>query len=196
MAALAGALPTPEAGYFAASPATFAEWLSEGLGQDYRVRAARVSNAREVAALIAPGGPVERRVIVPHGDWSLLVTDGPHGTDVGMLPSLAARQLGCLGIRAVCLDDGAVFPARMLEVCGPEGEPPLLEVRSIAMSKDGDRWVFETAGRPLPFEDQTAYAAPRKADRFPASLLLSYLSELGVPVDAEPHWPAALLISR
>ncbi len=183
------------AGYFAANPATFAEWLSKGLGRDHRVRDAQISNAREAAGLIAPGGPVERRVIVPHGDWSLLVTDGPHGTDVGVLPSLAARHSGCVGIRAVCVDDGAVFPARMLEVCGPDGVPPLLEVRSIAMSKDGGRWVFETAGRPLPFEIRPP-TPHHAADRFPASLLLSYLSELGVPVHTEPQWAAALLVSR
>jgi hypothetical protein len=127
----------------------------------------------------------------------MLVTNGPHGTDVGVLPSLVARELGCIGIRAECVPDGSDrYPARILEVFGPNGVPPLLAIRSIAVSNDGGRWVFETSGDPLPFEDHAAYAAPRKSDRLPPALLLAYLSELGVPIEVEPQWETGLLISR
>jgi hypothetical protein len=194
---LAGALSTEEVGYFDAEPATLAEWLCEGLGQGHHIRDAGVETATQAADLIAPGRPLTRHVVFPRRDWSMLLTDGPHGTDLGMLPSLAARELGCTGIRAVCLADGAgPYPARILEVFGPGGVPPLLGVRSIATSNDGGRWVFETSGDALPFEDKAAYNEPRKADRFSPALLLAYLSKLGVPVDVEPKWEAGLLISR
>jgi hypothetical protein len=194
---LAGALPSSEAGYFDTDSATFAEWLRGGLGHGHRIRDAGVRTATDAADLIAPGGPLTRRVVFPRGGWSMLVTDGPSGTDLGVLPSLAARQLGCIGIRAVCVADGtARYPARILEVFGPGGVPPLLAVRSIAASNDGGRWVFETSGDPLPFEDEAAYAAPRKPDRLQPALLLSYLAQLGVPLDVEPDWEAGLVISR
>ena len=50
----------------------------------------------------------------------------PLGTDVGVLPSYAARELKYRGIRAVRVDDDEPgYPARVLEVYGPRGEPPL-----------------------------------------------------------------------
>jgi hypothetical protein len=197
VASLAGALSSAEVGYFDAEPSTLAEWLCQGLSQGHHIRDAGVETATQAADLIAPGGPLTLRVVFPRRNWSMLVTDGPHGTDLGMLPSLAARELGCTGIRAVCLADGAgPYPARILEVFGPDGVPPLLAVRSIAASYDGGRWVFETSGEVLPFEDEAAYNAARKADRFSPALLLAYLSKLGVRVDVEPKWEAGLLISR
>jgi hypothetical protein len=196
VASLAGALPTAEAGYFDTDPMTFAKWLCEGLGHGHRIQGAGVESAAQAAELVAPDGPLKRRVVFPRGGWTMLVTDGPGGTDLGMLPSQAARELGCVGLRAVCVADGAArYPARILEVFGPDGVPPLLAVRTIAASNDGGRWVFETWGDPLPFEDEAAYAAPRKSDRLPPALLLSYLSQLGVPIDVEPNWTAGLLVS-
>ncbi|HST85720.1 MAG TPA: hypothetical protein VLL08_28535 [Kineosporiaceae bacterium] len=48
---------------------------------------------------------MSRYVCVPVDSWSVLLTNGPFGTDVGVLPSYAARELGCRAVRAVRVDD-------------------------------------------------------------------------------------------
>ena len=130
-------------------------------------------------------------------DWTLLLSNGPLGTDVGMIPSLVARELHSRGIRAVCADDGASpFAARILEVFGPAGEHPLLIERMIAAANDGGRWVFETSGTPFPFEDQTQHRQRTKAKRFTSAMLHDYLRRLDGPVDSEPDWVNAWIVQR
>jgi hypothetical protein len=190
-------LDTEEVGYFREGARKVAEELHDSLNAGWRLGPARIEDAAQAAQLIEPGGPLTRHLAVPHGAWTLLLTNGPHGTDLGMLPSLAARELGCTAIRAACVADGAALhPARILEVFGPEGTPPLLAIRSIAASNDGGSWIFETTGKPLPFEDQEAYKARRRSDRLTPQLLLTYLSRLGVPVNDEPAWHSALVIQQ
>jgi hypothetical protein len=95
------------------------------------------------------------------------MNNGPLGTDVGVLPTYAARELKCRAIRAVRVDDdGPCYPARILEVYGPGGKPPLAVERTIAAANDGGRWVFETSGTPFAFEDEAAYTRTRKSSRF------------------------------
>jgi hypothetical protein len=91
------------------------------------------------------------------------------GTDVGMLPSQAARELGGRGIRAVRVDDDEPgFPARILEVYGPDGDGPLKSIRSIVAAHDGGEWIFETAGEPLKFERLDEYTRRRRSVASPA----------------------------
>lgn len=118
------------------------------------------------------------------------------GTDVGVLPCCAAREFGLRAIRVVCVDDTATYPARVMEVFGPDGEPPLALERSIVAANDGGRWVFETSGSAFPFEDLSAYSNRVKARRFTVDMVHLYLRELGVPVDSEPHWEAAQVVER
>jgi hypothetical protein len=138
---------------------------------------------------LAPTAALTTRAFVPLDVWTLLLTNGPLGTDVGMLPSHAARSLGCVGNRAVWADGSHhQYPAVILEVYSVDGEGPLRVRRTIAAANDGGRWVFEQTGEPYGFEHTEYYAARRKADRFPPDLLHEYLRELGVPLDASPGW--------
>jgi hypothetical protein len=119
------------------------------------------------------------------------------GTDVGVVPSLAARQLDTRSVRAVCVeDDEPGYPARILEVFAPDGEPPLLSRRTIAAANDGGEWVFETTGEPYPFEHVAAYQNRRKGDRFTCAMLHDYLRELGVPTDDEPRWADGFVLMK
>jgi len=55
----------------------------------------------DVAAALVPGtGPRRRSLFFPWSDWTLLLTDGPLGTDVGLSPSLAADEFGIFSLRA------------------------------------------------------------------------------------------------
>jgi hypothetical protein len=158
----AGGPVTQVVGYIDAPAETVAPWLREGLGDGWVVRSVEWESLEQASAYLAPSPLFTRNAAVPVDGWTLLLTNGPTGTDVGMVPSLAARELGCRAVRAVCVrDDEGEFPARIMEVFGPDGSGPLLARRSIAAANDGGRWVFETSGEPLPFERSDQYTRRR-----------------------------------
>lgn len=191
-----GGLTTEQVGYFEAEVGVVAAWVCQGMGEGWSLSAAKWTSAANALASLVPNPIVSRYACIPVGGWTALLNNSPLGTDVGVLPSYAARELGATAIRVVCVDDGATYPARILEVYGPNGEPPLALVRSIVAANDGGQWVFETSGRPFPFEDVSVYRTRPKAGRLTAEMLTDYLRALGVPVDQEPNWAAAQLVER
>lgn len=191
----AGGSLTHEVGYLEGEPATVAQWLQEGLGPDWVVRSPDWDGLSDAVRDLEPVPVLNRYGVIPMGVWSLILSNGPRGTDVGLLPSQSARELGGRGIRAVCVeDDDPGYSARILEIYGPDGSGPLKSLRSIVAANDGGEWIFETAGTPLSFEHADAYKKRRKSDRFPSRLLFDYLREVGVPVDDEPAWNRALMV--
>lgn len=191
-----GGVTTQEVGYFEADAKTVAGWLCYGLGGRWNLYPAKWTSASEAIAFLSPAPALSRYVCIPVGRWAAVLNNCPGGTDVGLLPSQAARELGCMAIRVACIDDSATYPARILEVYGPFGDPPLALVRSIAAAKDGGRWVFETSGKPFAFEDLSAYQSRMKSHRLTATMLEEYLRALGVPIDQEPDWAATQLVTR
>ena len=196
----AGGAVTQEVAYVKAKPDALGPWLRDGLDDGWTVRPVAWDSLMHAAADLAPSAPMTRYAAIAAGHWTLILNNGPHGTDVGMLPSQAARELGCLAVRAVCAvcvgDDGQECPARILEAFGPDGHGPLLSVRSIVAANDGGSWVFETTGEPWAFERPDHYACRRKTDRFTGELLYEYLRRLRVPIDEELDWARALLVER
>ena len=195
----AGGPVTQEVGFFERGAEAVAVWLADGLADGWATRPASWSALGDAVSELAPSVPLSRYALVPidGGDWSLLLNNGPLGTDVGVLPSHAARELGSRAIRAVCVDDDDPgYPARVLEVYGPDGEAPLLRRRSIVAANDGGTWVFEAMGEPFGFEHLEDYGLRRKAQRLTCARLYEYLEALGVPFDAEPDWGRAVLVER
>lgn len=191
----AGGRVTHEVGFINASAETVASWLRDGLGERWSLGQPAWQTLADAAADLSPSPVMTRNALVPVDGWTLLLTNGPTGTDVGMVPSLAARELGCRAVRAVCVRDGEdKFPARIIEVFGPDGGP-LLARRAIVAANDGGEWVFDTTGDPLPFEHLDEYNRRRKAERFTPDLLYEYLRQLDVPIDVEPDWASARLIA-
>ena len=174
-----------------------AEWVREGHGRKWRVRPAEWEKAADAVEPLAPSVPLSRYGLAPMGPWTLLLSNGPLGTDVGLLPSHAARDWGRVAIRAACVEDDAdEYPARILEVYGPEGAPPLMGRRTIVAMNDGGPWVFETSGDPFPFERLDAYNRRRVRHRFTSGMLYEYLRQLRVPVDDEPTWGEAVVVEQ
>ncbi len=194
-----GGPTTREVGWFQAGAAELAEWLV-GIGNVWwspmvwSARPAGIGSLKDALGLLTPPGRLTRHLWLPVAGWTALLTNGPGGTDVGLLPMRAAQTRGWRAIRAVDVEDGEIWPARMLQVWGPDGAPPLCNVRAIIAMNDGGRWTFETVGTPYPFEDQTAYTRRRKASRFTSEMLYDYLRALGVPIDADPDWSGAILV--
>ncbi|NDL56993.1 hypothetical protein [Phytoactinopolyspora mesophila] len=193
---LIGGPTTQQVGYFAYDSRRLADWIREGLGGDWVLATPTWRSLEDAVSSLVPAPVLFRYACVAVDGWTLVLNNGPLGTDVGVLPSYAARELGCRAIRAVRVEDDAAYPARILEVYGPSGEPPLALERSIAAADDGGRWVFELGGTPFPFEDQSAYQRRSKASRFTSEMVTDYLRALGVPADAEPDWSTAVTVER
>jgi hypothetical protein len=191
-----GGKVTREVAFLQADAKTVAHWLLDGLDNTWTVQRAGWHGVEDMVRTLAPSPEITRYGVVPVGNgWSLVLNNSPRGTDVGMLPSQSARELGGLGIRAVCAEDGEPgYPARILEVFSPDGTGPLKLLRAIVAANDGGRWIFETAGEPLPFEQCGEYERRRKSDRFTSTLLYEYLRQLGVPVTCEPTWAEAFIV--
>ncbi|MEO0461474.1 MAG: hypothetical protein AAF219_11570 [Myxococcota bacterium] len=192
-----GGSTTQQVGFFACDHTDLAEWLADGLDPGWSVLKARWESIDDALEALEPIPVLSRYGCIGLDGWTLMMTNGPMGTDVGVLPSYAARELKCRGIRAVRVDDDEPgYPARILEVYGPRGEPPLALERSVVAANDGGRWVFETSGTAFGFEDQEAYKRRAKTSRLTGELLHNYLLKLGVPVDSEPDWSSALLVQK
>lgn len=193
----AGGRVTQEVGFFDVSAAAVGDWLREGLGKFWSARPIAWTSLADATRELSPATPLSRYALIPIGSWTVLLNNGPQGTDVGLLPSQAARELGCRAVRAVCVEDSeAAYPARILEIFGPDGMEPLRLLRSIVVANDGGEWVFETTGEPLEFERVDQYVGRRKTDRFTSALVHEYLRQLHVPIDLEPVWAHAILVER
>jgi hypothetical protein len=182
-------IPTTQSvGLFRKSAAVLANWLLNELAQtewNWVKREVRGTSLEAVLKCLTPLADVgvDRYLLVPIAeDWTAALNNAKLGTDLGMIPSLAARKLDCLAIRATAIPDGREsFGATILEVYEPTAEPPLRCRRTISAANDGGRWQFDQFGRPFRFEDTTAYARKRIRDRFPKELLYKYLGHLEVP---------------
>lgn len=124
------------------------------------------------------------------GNWVAYLDNGYRGTDVFSAVSFLCKTIGCRGVRAASATNterksgtrklgrpGAII----FELYAPseEGCSFLNVQRSICCAKDG-RWVFETGGEPLEFEDLQQYEARRIRDRFTPEMLDRYLKHLGI----------------
>lgn len=192
-----GGPTTHEVGFFAYDHRRLADWLAEGLDAGWITLTPGWKSLDDAMQILAPAPILSRYACIAIDRWTLVLNNTPNGTDVGVLPSHAARELKCRAIRAVRVDDDEPgYPARVLEVYGADGEPPLALERSIVAVDDGGHWVFETNGTAFAFEDEEAYRRRIKASRFTGEMLHGYLLALGVPADSEPDWATAVVIER
>lgn len=188
---------TETVGFFACQSDELATWLANALGPGWRRRSASVDSFEALCELLTPGNQLRRHALLEVEGWTAVLTDGPIGTDLGMVPSLAARELRSTAIRATRTDSGTRgFQAVVLEVFDPATEDSLRCRRSIAAADDGGRWTFEQFGSPFDFEQVGAYSRRRVRDRFTPEMLTGYLEALGVPFDSGLDLRNALMIER
>lgn len=172
---------TETVGWFETGIDALGPWLTSALG-DVSIRPAKASSLADVVALLGDTRRLTTRALVPARRWVAMLTDGPNGTDVAMLPSLAARTLGCRAIRATAAQERpGTFGATILEVYDPAATDDVLRLRrAIAAIDDGGRWRFEERGEPFEFEPPDRFTARRVRDRFTPAALDEYLAALGV----------------
>lgn len=188
---------TQVVGFFDLRHSDLAAWIQREVYPDWVMITPSWTSLQDLLPVLAPGGPFTKYACVDLSGWTLLLSDGPLGTDVGMLPSFAARNLGCKAMRAVCIQEGEhPYPARILEVYSPGADPPLALERSVYATNDGGRWVFGQSGRPYDFENLDAYQQRTKSKRLTCEMLHDYLRQLGVPIDDPINWSSSVLLQQ
>ncbi|MBM7773971.1 hypothetical protein JOD54_004175 [Actinokineospora baliensis] len=135
---------------------------------------------RRLNPLTLEGRP--REVLVPIAGWVAYFDCFARASDpASVCGELAAR----MGGRAVLARFGPVSYAGMhiptsvqFHLWGPTGKPPLGYVRAIDAVKDS-KWIFETSGEPLSFEEIENYSKRLVRDRFTVDMLRRYCVSLG-----------------
>jgi hypothetical protein len=126
---------------------------------------------------------VSKALVFEHGGWSFLLNNAKLGTDLGMLPSLCAREKEAEALRVTMGEASpSAYAAVILAVYEPTASPPLRCRRVISAANDGGKWVFSQYGEPFPFEDQSRYSLRKVSERFTPSMLRHYVLQLGVPM--------------
>jgi hypothetical protein len=189
---------TETAGYFEAPAPALAEWLVDGLGRPWTSRACSAGTLEELVALLEPRVPLSRYLLVPNRTWTVILNNGPGGTDLGVLPWQSTRDLGCRAVGATAaLAESNLYPATMLELYDPGvTDNPLFCRRTIVAADDGGRWTFSETGERFAFEDPSAYRRRLIRDRFTPEMLARYLFELGVPAHEKPDTLSAILVEQ
>lgn len=175
-------------------------WVSED---------ARVSTLRLGLEQMLPLQRVERSkyLLVPcRGDWTAVFSNRWRTSTMGGEICVLAGVLGTDGLVVAHNSDVprvqgkglARYANCKLEYFEPEpGQQFGRTRRAIQALHDGNRWVFDSAGDPLPFEEVEAYQRPRIRDRFSCTELMAYVSEFDVdPFDADAYRPGGAMLLR
>jgi hypothetical protein len=119
-----------------------------------------------------------RRLFMRAGEgWTAEFSNSLSGGNVFLLAWSASLKGQCRAAALVVVED-------TWRAGGREGRPGATglslfdrgtRVRGISATRDLDRWTFETAGEPLPFEDVARYERRVIRDRFPPELAALYL---------------------
>jgi hypothetical protein len=175
---------------------TLLHWR-QGLGQKLRVDRELPRYPQCLRRLEPLQAPWTRELLIGHGNgWTAYLNNDRNGGDPWPA-SYVARLLGVHCVIAIHMPRTKVGHAStQLQLLGPEGEPPLLYVRTLAAHAEDGRWSWETSGAPLPFEDPSRYRARLVRDRLTRQLLVGYLAALGITVDDDARYGRAVLVSQ
>ncbi len=176
-------ITTETSGFIESEPATFVDWLLPALGGGWSALEVGPASVRSLLDLIPAGvGPLSRYLVLGADGWTVVLSDGPGGTDLGVLPSRAARDLHVTAIRATAVDpESDSFGAAILEVFDWRSTDPQLCLRSVFAADDGGRWRFGESGDRFEFEDVRRYGRRTIRERLSPDLVREYLSALEVP---------------
>lgn len=175
---------TETAGFVECKAAILVDWLIPSLGTGWSAVHVGPRLLGEMIDLIPAGvGPRSKFLVLDVVDsWTLLLSDGPLGTDLGVIPSRVARDLHVGAIRATAVDaDDDSLGAAVLEVFDPQSSDRQFCRRSVFAADDGGRWRFGEFGSRFEFEDVQRYARRSIRERFTPDMVRTYLDALGAP---------------
>lgn len=150
------------------------------------------------------GGVVPRELLVEASDgWTAYFDCSLRGTDAATPIGYLSRTVRCQGLAITAVPHtiglrgvkNGQMGSVQFEMFGPRQTEFLNYVRTIALSYEGSRWVFETNGAEQWFEELDAYTSRKIRDRFTTEMLERYCKALDLDVfDAAAYGPRAVLI--
>lgn len=164
----------------------------------YKVSRSRAPWPDLLLALEPLETPWTSEVLASHGaTWTAYLNNDISGGDPFPATSYLAKLMDVRWVIAThqpMTSDG--HASTQLWLGGPNGEPPLSYVRTIAAHAEDRRWSWETSGQVQDFERPAAYRAGKISERFTRPLLLEYLQALGIAADDDTQYGAAVIVKR
>lgn len=137
-----------------------------------------------VLALDPMEAPWTVELLLRCGEWTAYLNNSIGGGDISAIAPAIARSLGVMCVTAEhAPKHGPGHAATQLWIQGPEGEPPLMSIRTLTAHCQDGRWSWYESGDVQPFEQPDRYRARRIRDRLDRGLLVAYLAELGIYPD-------------
>ena len=149
----------------------------------------------QLSCLLPLEMPYTRRLLVAHGQrWTAIFDNSRGGGDPYPVVAELSRIAGTRGVLAGHTpQEQYPFPVTQFHLFGGEGD----YVRTIDCGVfDSGRWSFEARGTEQPFEELDAYGSTRVRERFTRSMLLRYLSALGIDADTISTYGSAVLVQE
>jgi hypothetical protein len=135
-------------------------------------------------------GARPRELLVSVGEWTAYFDNSLRGTDAVSAIGHLSRRLRCYGlairVKPHTIGMQGVRRGRagsvQFELFGPLPTKFLNYVRTVGVTFDGSRWVFNATGTEQRFEESAAYRKRRLRDRFTSEMLERYCQALGLDV--------------
>lgn len=146
-------------------------------------------------------GARPRELLVSAGQWTAYFDNSLRGPDAVSAIGYLSRKLKCQGlaVRVVPRTVGLPGVSRgragsvQFELFGPLQTKFLNYVRTVAVTFDGTKWVFNANGTEQEFEEVEAYRSRRVRDRFTSEMLERYCQALGLDVfNGDAYGPKAV----
>jgi hypothetical protein len=136
-----------------------------------------------------------RLLVATSGAWTAYFDNELQGGDPFPWASHLSQALGCRGVTATHVPvEQYPYPTTSLEIFSPDGEPPLMYLRTVhAGIYDEGRWRFEAWGKVQPFERPDLYKARRVRERLTRDTLLEYLEAMGITADRADWYGGGVL---
>ncbi|MGF1667419.1 MAG: hypothetical protein ACFCVC_14250 [Acidimicrobiia bacterium] len=128
--------------------------------------------------------PWTTEVVIDCGDWTAYLNNSIGGGDITAIAPAVGRILNTVCVGAQHSERyGPGHAATQLWLQGPDGEPPLMYVRTLSAHCQDGRWSWRTSGAIQDFEKPERYERRRIAQRFDRTTLTEYLDALGIRMD-------------
>lgn len=160
-----------------------------------KVDVQRAVDLHEALVRLAPiERPWTREALIDCGRWTCYLNSGDDLT--ASAPYLQrALNVRCVAAQHAELDD-AGHAATQLWLSGPDGEPPLMYLRTLSASAEDGRWSWHESGTLQPFETPDVYKQRTIKDRLNRERLIEYLAALEIYPDAPAFFGQAIVIQQ
>lgn len=153
---------------------------------EFTVQPLQADSTESVLLKLLPLTNVERRRMIfidCKNGWTAYVDNGWRGSDVYSVVSFLSETIGCSGVRSCYIPHTPnieQYGTVIFELYSAERTDFINILRSVAVSFDGYKWSFSSAGELLDFESSSNFESKLIKNKFTRDMLKQYLGELGI----------------